>query len=63
MMTREEEYRGYRLRIKRTSEISIIIWPPESGLGLETIAYAKLEEGLDVARTRAHEIIDAEIDR
>lgn len=60
-MTVEEAYKGYRLRIKRTSECSIMIWPPNSGLALETIVFSTLEEGLDVARERAYEIIEAEI--
>jgi hypothetical protein len=62
-MASEESYKGYRLRFKRTSEISVVIWPSNSGLALETFAYASLEEGAEVARNRAHEIIDAEINR
>lgn len=59
-MTTEEGYKGYRLRIKRTSEFAIIIQPP-IGLALETFAYATLEEGIDIARARAHKVIDDEI--
>lgn len=60
-MIDEQTYKGYRLRIKRTSEVSVMMWAPGDGLALNEIAYATLDEGNDTAIERAHQIIDADI--
>jgi hypothetical protein len=60
-MVTEKKYRGHRLRIKKTSEISIMIWPPGGGRAFNDIIYAPIDGSLDDALDEARALIDTEL--
>lgn len=62
MMTIDECYHDYGIAFQRGNRVAYI-FPPGSGLALETIPTATKAEGLDVLRSRAHAVIVAEIAR
>lgn len=60
-MRHEERYRGYTIKVRRTTELAAVSWPPGGGLAMTEIAYASLDEGLSVVLSKAKSLIDIDI--
>jgi hypothetical protein len=61
-MSEHESYRGYRIEYRNRYRRAFI-WPPNSGLAIETIPTASSTEGAEILKQRAYAAIDADIDR